>query len=266
MTRRRPRRRRRGVRGARAPLPGRRRADRLTRLPGGRCRRCRPGCLPQGLRRPAPVPDGAPLRPWLLRIVANEARNRRRSAGAARRPRASGRGRHGRAGRARHRRRPRSSPPSARRAAGGARPAARRGPRGRSARASSSTCPRRRRPRRWASRGHGQVADLARARPAARRAGRRRRSDRPMAEPAAADLPRPTPTSRPRCAAWRDAIDWPTRAAASGAGPDLAAVVRVRGSRPAARPAPRRVAAGSWRPARRARSSLALIALLALAA
>jgi RNA polymerase sigma-70 factor (ECF subfamily) len=25
--------------------------------------------------------DGAPLRPWLLRIVANEARNRRRAAG-----------------------------------------------------------------------------------------------------------------------------------------------------------------------------------------
>ena len=35
--------------------------------------------------------DGAPFRPWLLRIVANEGRNRRRSAGPTGRPRGPGR-------------------------------------------------------------------------------------------------------------------------------------------------------------------------------
>ena len=52
----RPHRRRRGVRGARAPLSGRGPQDRVPRMPGGRCRRCCPGSLPQGLRRPAPLP------------------------------------------------------------------------------------------------------------------------------------------------------------------------------------------------------------------
>ena len=51
-------RRRRVVRDPRAPLPGRRLAHGVPRRPGGRCCRCRPGCLREGLRRAAPLPGG----------------------------------------------------------------------------------------------------------------------------------------------------------------------------------------------------------------
>ena len=51
----------------------------LARARSGRCGGCRAGSVREGLLRVAPVPPGAPFRPWILRIVANEARNRARS-------------------------------------------------------------------------------------------------------------------------------------------------------------------------------------------
>ncbi len=75
-------RRRDRLRGARAHAPGNLRfASRwsppATRRRGGGG----PGRLRQGISRTRPLPRRLPFRPWLLRIVANEARNRRRSAG-----------------------------------------------------------------------------------------------------------------------------------------------------------------------------------------
>ena len=57
-------------------LAGRVRCGRRGRGGAGRVR--------QGLVRARPVPRGSAFRPWLLRIVANEARNRRRAAAAGR--------------------------------------------------------------------------------------------------------------------------------------------------------------------------------------
>ena len=48
--------------------------------PRRRRRGRRPGGVHQGARRDRGFRAGAPFRPWLLTIVANEARNRRRSA------------------------------------------------------------------------------------------------------------------------------------------------------------------------------------------